>query len=144
MMKNRVFLAIVFYAILIKPVSSQYGYWLNSENLLLNELQDGSVSTSFIDNSRSSEIGVGNSLKNAEKLTIGSTPDYERITATIDPDMKLKNAKFYIHNIFGRQVLQGRIVEHAFVIEISGLPKGFYILTVSNESVQHSKKFIKK
>lgn len=53
----------------------------------------------------------------------------------LDSDLKLVNSSYYIHNLKGEQLLEGKITNsEKMTIDLADLPTGFYILRVAHST----------
>lgn len=81
---------------------------------------------------------------NLDKINASVTKENTLIEVAIAPEIDLKNASYKIYNVLGKPVVFGRITNHSVIINISTLPKGFYILHIATNTHRLSKKILKK
>jgi len=79
----------------------------------------------------------------SDKLFIYPNPSSTQITVEL-PNTPQKNALLTIYNMNARQMLTTKITEQKTVVDISGLPKGFYFIKVSDDQTMMVGKLVKK
>lgn len=71
-------------------------------------------------------------------------PNPGRKIITLETTGVIKGMSLAISNVFGQEVITGRITGHRTLIDISGLPKGSYIVRLKNDKTGFPAKLIVK
>jgi hypothetical protein len=66
-------------------------------------------------------------------------------TITIStPTQPNKNTLMTIYNISSQQIVTRQITEEQMVIDVHGLPKGVYVVRITNDRIVQVEKFVKQ
>jgi len=79
----------------------------------------------------------------SDKIFIYPNPSSTQITIEL-PNTPQKNAMLTIYNLNAQQMLTTKISEQKTVIDILGLPKGFYFVKVADDRKVMVGKMVKK
>jgi hypothetical protein len=88
-------------------------------------------------------VGYKESNTSENQLCIYPNPSYTQITIET-PTTPFKNTFLTIYNINGQQIISQQIMEETTVIDVNTLPRGIYIVKVTDDRTVMVGKFIRQ